>query len=281
MNLIRSPQAMMTWSDGLRRQGVTIGLVPTMGALHEGHRALIRAARLRCDALVVSIFVNPTQFAPTEDLAKYPRTIGKDRALCRKEGVDVCFEPTALSMYPKGFQTVVSVPALSQRWEGEIRPHHFSGVATVVTKLFGMVRPQVAVFGQKDFQQAALVRQLVKDLNFGMDLIVHPTVREQDGLAKSSRNVYLSQQERATATILYRGLQAGAAAIRKGIRDGQVVQDKMIEVVRREPGVTIDYLAVCDPLTLKPLKTIVGRSVLLGAIRLGAVRLIDNIVVTR
>ncbi|MBH0201624.1 MAG: pantoate--beta-alanine ligase, partial [Nitrospira sp.] len=181
MKIIHSPPAMTAWSEQLRRQGVMIGFVPTMGALHAGHRALIREARLRCDALVVSIFVNPTQFGPHEDLAKYPRPISRDRTLCRKEGVDVCFEPTVQAMYPNGFQTTVTLPTIARRWEGEARPHHFSGVATVVTKLFGMVRPQIALFGRKDFQQSALVRRLVKDLNLGVEILVHPTVRETDG----------------------------------------------------------------------------------------------------
>ncbi len=280
MKIMHSPAALTAWSDRLRREGVTIGLVPTMGALHEGHRALIRAARLRCDALVVSIFVNPTQFGPREDLATYPRTIRQDRALCRKEGVDVCFEPSAPSMYPSGFQTVVAVPALARRWEGDLRPHHFSGVATVVAKLFGIVRPQLALFGQKDFQQAALVRQLVDDLNLGVDIVVHPTIREADGLAMSSRNVYLSEKERRIAPILYRSLQAGAAAIRKGECDGRAVQRVMTGVIRRAPAVTIDYLAACDADTLEPLTRIAGRTVLLGAIRLGSVRLIDNVLVS-
>ena len=149
---------MAAWSERLRREGVTIGFVPTMGALHDGHRSLIRAARLRCDALVVSIFVNPAQFSQTEDISTYPRPIARDLALCREEGVDVCFEPTDRGMYPEGFQTTVTVPALARRWEGEARPHHFAGVATVVTKLFGIVQPYLALFGQKDYQQAALVR---------------------------------------------------------------------------------------------------------------------------
>lgn len=280
MKIIRSPQAMATWSEGLRRNGVTIGFVPTMGALHDGHRALIREARLRCDALVVSIFVNPTQFGPQEDLAKYPRPIAEDRALCRGEGVDVCFEPTPLSMYPAGFQTVVSVPDIARRWEGEARPHHFAGVATVVTKLFGIVRPHLALFGQKDFQQAALVRQLVQDLNLGVEVVVRPTVREPDGLAMSSRNVYLSPKERSTATVLYKSLQAGAAAIRRGEREGPTVQHIMQDVIRREPSARTDYLAACDAASLEPLATLAGRTVLLGAIRLGPVRLIDNLLVS-
>ncbi|TKS58984.1 MAG: pantoate--beta-alanine ligase [Nitrospira sp.] len=280
MKIIRSPKAMMAWSHELRRAGLTIGFVPTMGALHDGHRALIRAARLRCDALVVSIFVNPTQFGPKEDLTKYPRPISKDRTLCRAEGVDVCFEPTTKSMYPDGFQTTVSLPTIARRWEGEARPCHFSGVATVVTKLFGIVRPHIALFGQKDFQQSALVQQLVEDLNLGVEIVIRSTVREQDGLAMSSRNVYLSPKERIVATTLYKSLRAGAEAIRKGIADGEAIQMMMAQIVKQEPAMTIDYLAVCDPRTLEPLSLVTSRTVLLGAVRLGSVRLIDNLTVT-
>ena len=280
MKIIRSPMAMVAWSEGLIREGVKIGFVPTMGALHEGHRALIREARLQCDALVVSIFVNPAQFGPQEDLAKYPRPISQDRALCRKEGVDVCFEPTVQAMYPNGFQTVVTLPTVARRWEGEIRPHHFSGVATIVTKLFGIVRPQLALFGQKDFQQSALVRQLVKDLNLGVEIVVHPTVREADGLAMSSRNVYLSPEERKRAVTLYKSLRAGASAIRRGVTDGEAVRSTMVQVIASEPTMSIDYLAVCDPYTLEPLCDITSRVVLLGAVRIGSVRLIDNLLVT-
>ncbi len=279
MRIVHSPAAMTAWSEGLRREGVTIGFVPTMGALHDGHRALIRAARLHCDALVVSIFVNPAQFAPHEDLATYPRPIAKDRALCREEGVDVCFEPTTTTMYPAGFQTVVTVPSVARRWEGESRPHHFGGVATVVTKLFGIVRPHLALFGQKDFQQAALVRRLVKDLDLGVRIIVRPTVREPDGLAMSSRNVYLSPEERRTAPIFYRALEAGRKAVERGVKDAASAQTIMRELLAGEPAVRIDYLAVCDPATLEPLTTIGRQAVLLGAIRIGSVRLIDNVVV--
>lgn len=279
MKIIRSPSAMAAWSEMLRREGVTIGIVPTMGALHDGHRALIRAARLRCDALVVSIFVNPTQFGPREDLAKYPRPILRDRTLCREEGVDVCFEPTVQAMYPKGFQTSVSLPAIARRWEGEVRPHHFSGVATVVTKLFGIVRPRIALFGQKDFQQSALVQQLVQDLNLGVEITVHPTVRETDGLAMSSRNIYLSPEERGRAATLYTSLQAGAEAIRSGLTDAKAIQNLMVQVVKKEPAITIDYVAICDPYTLEPLSVVTSRAVLLGAVRLGSVRLIDNLVI--
>ncbi len=279
MKIIRSPAAMTAWSEALRREGVSIGFVPTMGALHEGHRSLIREARLQCDALVVSIFVNPTQFGPREDLTKYPRPISHDRAICRQEGVDVCFEPTVKTMYPTGFQTTVTVPAVARRWEGEARPHHFAGVATVVTKLFGMVRPHRALFGQKDFQQSVLVQQLVKDLNLGVDIAVRPTVREQDGLAMSSRNVYLSPDERGRAVVLYKGLQAGAKVIRTGETDARIIQSAMTRVIIQESTITTDYLAVCDPRTLEPVSSVTSRVVLLGAVRVGSVRLIDNLLV--
>lgn len=281
MKIIRSLQAMTAWSERLRREGVTIGFVPTMGALHDGHRALIRTARLQCDALVVSIFVNPTQFGPQEDLIKYPRPIVKDRALCKAEGVDVCFEPTAAAMYPEGFQTVVTVPAIGRRWEGECRPHHFAGVATVVTKLFGIVRPHHVVFGQKDYQQAAVVRQLIADLNLGVILDVRATVRERDGLAMSSRNSYLSAEERRIAPIFYEALQAGRQAIADGATDAAWVQEVMRKVIAEKPTVQIEYLAICDPTTLEPLATIDRQAVLLGAIRMGSIRLIDNVVVKR
>jgi len=279
MKIIRTPRSMTAWSEGLRREGVTIGFVPTMGALHDGHRSLIQAARLRCDALVVSIFVNPAQFAPTEDLTKYPRPIAKDRALCRAEGVDVCFEPTTSAMYPEGFQSVVTVPALARRWEGAARPHHFAGVATVVTKLFGMVRPHLALFGQKDYQQAALVRQLVNDLNLGVVILVRPTIREREGLATSSRNVYLSPNERRIAPLLFQALQAGRQMIVDGMTDAVAIERIMRQTIEQEPAIHVEYLAVCDPDSLEPLPAVATRAVLLGAIRIGSIRLIDNLLV--
>jgi pantoate--beta-alanine ligase len=280
MKIIRMPEAMAAWSETLRREGVTIGFVPTMGALHEGHRSLIRAGRLRSDALVVSVFVNPTQFGPGEDFARYPRMPDRDHALCRTEGVDVCFEPTVEAMYPKGYQTVVTVAEIARRWEGERRPHHFQGVATVVTKLFGIVQPHLALFGQKDYQQAMLVRRLVQDLNLGVKIVVCPTVREPDGLAMSSRNIYLSEEERTIAPLLYKGLKAGSEAIRKGVIEAAAVQSTMVAVMQQEPRFTIDYLAVCDPLTLEPLAQVTSKAILLGAVRLGSVRLIDNLIVS-
>jgi pantoate--beta-alanine ligase len=279
MKIIRTVPSMTAWSERLRRKGATIGFVPTMGALHDGHRSLIRAARLRCDALVVSIFVNPAQFSPTEDLSKYPRPIARDRALCREEGVDVCFEPTIGGMYPADFQTIVTVPVIARRWEGEARPHHFAGVATVVTKLFGAVHPHLAWFGQKDYQQAALVRQLVQDLNLGVKIQVRPTVREQDGLAMSSRNVYLSANERRIAPLLSQALQVGKRMIADGIRDIAAIEEAMRQTLEREPTIHVEYLAVCDPDSLEPLPVVATHMVLLGAVRIGSIRLIDNLLV--
>jgi pantoate--beta-alanine ligase len=270
---------MAAWSEQLRREGVTVGFVPTMGALHDGHRSLIQAARLRCDALVVSIFVNPAQFSPTEDLSTYPRSITHDRALCREEGVDVCFEPTAQGMYPDGFQTTVTVPALARRWEGEARPHHFAGVATVVTKLFGMVQPHLAWFGQKDYQQAVLVRKLSEDLNLGVAIQVSQTVRERDGLAMSSRNIYLSADERRVAPLLSQALRAGQQMIVGGTRDVPAIERIMRQTIEQAPTIHLEYLAVCDQDNLEPLSVVTDRAVLLGAVRIGSVRLIDNLLV--
>jgi pantoate--beta-alanine ligase len=280
MKIIRTARSMTAWSERLRREGVTIGFVPTMGALHDGHRSLIRAARLQCDALVVSIFVNPVQFSPTEDLSAYPRPIARDRALCREEGVDVCFEPTTLTMYPECFQTIVTVPALARRWEGAARPHHFAGVATVVTKLFGIVQPHLALFGQKDYQQAALVRQLVSDLNLSVAIQVRPTVRERDGLAMSSRNIYLNPDGRRIAPLLSQALQVGRRMILGGMNDVTAIERVMRQTIEQAPTIHIEYLAVCDPDSLEQLSAVAARAVLLGAVRIGSIRLIDNLLVT-
>ncbi len=280
MRILRVPHQMAAWSREVRREGVCVGFVPTMGALHAGHRALIRTARLSCDAVVVSIFVNPTQFGPREDLARYPRPFTKDLRLCREEGVDVVYAPSVETMYPAGFQTQVSVPLVAMRWEGAIRPHHFAGVATVVTKLLSTVQPDRALFGQKDFQQSVVVRRLVKDLNLSCEILVHPTVREADGLALSSRNIYLSADERQRAPILYRTLLSGARLVREGRSTPGAIERVMRRLCGKERGVTIEYLAVCNPDTLDPLRRLTSRAVLLGAIRLGTVRLLDNLLVT-
>jgi pantoate--beta-alanine ligase len=279
MRIIRSASTMSAWSRALRREGVRIGFVPTMGALHQGHRALIRAARLSCDAVVVSVFVNPTQFGPHEDFSRYPRQLKQDAAMCREEGTDALFVPTRVAMYPPGFQTSVSVQAVSRPCEGAHRPTHFEGVATVVTKLLNIVGPHTAFFGQKDYQQLAVVRRLVADLNVGAAIIQCPTVREPDGLAMSSRNVYLTGSQRRAAPILYEALNTGKAAIREGIQDAARIRRAMLTKLAAEPLAQVEYVSVCDPDTLEPVTRVTSRVVLLGAIRVGSVRLIDNVLV--
>jgi pantoate--beta-alanine ligase len=280
MLIIRSPRALSIWSQDLHRKGVTIGMVPTMGALHEGHRALIRTARLASDATVVTLFVNPAQFGPGEDFRRYPRRIAVDRALCEQEGVDVLFAPGPRSMYPPDFQTTVSVGRLARRWEGAVRPGHFSGVTTVVAKLLSAGRPDLVFFGQKDFQQAAVINKMVEDLNLGARVKVCPTIRERDGLALSTRNEYLTPAQRRAAPALYAALQAGRSAIRQGTRSAARVNRIMRAHLAREPLARVDYLVACDIRTLEPLTRIHREAVLLGAIRLGRVRLIDNVLVT-
>ncbi|MBI5855915.1 MAG: pantoate--beta-alanine ligase [Nitrospirae bacterium] len=281
MKVLRSPRTLISWRRRLDRDGITVGMVPTMGALHAGHRALIRKARLACDALVVSLFVNPKQFGPREDFARYPRSFTHDATMCRQEGVDLLYAPSLEAMYPAGHQTSVTVREVSARWEGAVRPHHFGGVVTVVAKLLSAARPDIAFFGQKDFQQTVVIKRLVTDLNLDVTVRVCPTVREADGLALSSRNIYLSPGERRVAPRLYAALQAGRAAMHRGMTSGAEVTRAMKTILAREPLVTVDYLAVCDPMTLEPLRVVRRSAVLLGAIRLGNVRLIDNILVGR
>jgi pantoate--beta-alanine ligase len=280
MRRIRTVNAMRAWSRGLQREGVTIGLVPTMGALHEGHRSLIRAARLACDATAVSIFVNPLQFGPLEDFDRYPRSLAQDLRLCRSGGVDAVFLPRAQEMYPPDFETAVSVQRLTRRYEGLSRPGHFGGVTTVVTKLLNIVHPDKAFFGQKDYQQAVVVERLVKDLNLDTEIVLRPTVREPDGLALSSRNRHLSPEERKAATVLYRALSDGRELIRAGERSVKKVEAAMTRLIWAEPLARLDYLAVTDPITLDEVRSVRGRVVLLLAVWIGKTRLIDNLIVT-
>ena len=280
MRRIQTVNAMRTWSRGLQRKGVTIGLVPTMGALHEGHRSLIRAARLACDASAVSIFVNPLQFGPLEDFDRYPRSLAQDLSLCQSAGVDAVFIPRAQEMYPPDFETAVSVQRLTRRYEGLSRPGHFGGVTTVVMKLLNIVRPDKAFFGQKDYQQTVVVEQLVKDLNLDTEIVVRPTVRETDGLALSSRNRHLSPEERKAATVLYRALSDGRELIRAGERSVKKVEAAMTRLIWAEPLARLDYLAVADPITLDEVRSVRGRVVLLLAVWIGKSRLIDNLIVT-
>ena len=280
MRRIQTVHAMRSWSRGLHREGVTIGLVPTMGALHEGHRSLIRAARLACDASAVSIFVNPLQFGPLEDFDRYPRSLAQDLRLCRSGGVDAVFLPRAQEMYLPDFETAVSVQRLTRRYEGLSRPGHFGGVTTVVTKLLNIVHPDKAFFGQKDYQQAVVVARLVKDLNLDTEIVMRPTVREPDGLALSSRNRHLSPEERKAATVLYRALSDGRELIRAGERSVKKVEAAMTRLIWAEPLARLDYLAVADPITLDEFRSVRGRVVLLLAVWIGETRLIDNLIVT-
>lgn len=253
----------------------TVGAVPTMGYLHEGHLALVRRARAENDHVVVSIFVNPTQFGPNEDFARYPRDPDRDLALLREEGVDVVFMPALEEMYPEGFSTYVNVERLTDRLEGAHRPGHFRGVTTVVTKLFHILQPHRAYFGQKDAQQLIVIRRMTRDLAFPIDIVDVPTVREPDGLAMSSRNVYLSPDQRRAATVLFRALEWARELWNAGVRNGDQLREAMQRVIESEPLARADYVSVADPETLEELDAIEGRALASLAVRLGSTRLID------
>jgi len=256
----------------------TVGLVPTMGYLHEGHLSLIRRAKVECEHVIVSIFVNPTQFGANEDLSKYPRDLERDLSLIQPLGVDLVWTPTAEIMYPTGYQTWVEVDAVTRPLEGSMRPTHFKGVTTVVAKLFNSVQPHKAYFGQKDAQQAAVIRQMTRDLNFPVDVVVCPTVREADGLAMSSRNKYLEGTDRLAATVLFRALSAAKEAYEGGERNAEALRGKMKEVLASEPRVTVQYVSCADYDSLAELDVITGKSLLSMAVMLGKTRLIDNFV---
>jgi len=255
-----------------------VGFVPTMGYLHEGHLSLVRAARGRSASLVASIFVNPSQFAPSEDLSAYPRDLERDLTLLEAEGVDLVFVPSAEEMYPEAYDTWVDVEDLTKRLEGASRLTHFRGVATVVAKLLNVVRPQVVVFGQKDAQQALVIQRLIEDLDFGIELVVAPTVREPDGLAMSSRNTYLKPDERAAATVLHRSLLLAEALYADGERDAGSLRKAMEDLIATESLVEPVYVSVADLRTLDELKTIAGKALVSLAARVGKARLIDNTV---
>lgn len=278
MTVVREVEEVRSAVANARRLHLSVGLVPTMGALHEGHVSLIRAARQECDQVVVWLFVNPTQFGPKEDLTRYPRPFEKDYALCLREGVDLLFAPPVTEVYPDGFRTVVAVEGLQDVLEGKSRPGHFRGVCTVVLKMLNMVGPDLAYFGQKDAQQVIVVQQMLRDLNVPVRLRICPTVREPDGLALSSRNQYLSDEERRQALVLYRALCAGRDGILAGERDGEAVRRTMERVVAGVPAARLDYAAVVQARTLEPLGQLAGTVLLALAVRLGATRLIDNFV---
>lgn len=264
------------WEARARLPG-PVGLVPTMGFLHEGHLSLVRRARQECASVVVSIFVNPTQFGPQEDLEAYPRDIPRDLELLREEGADLVWIPEAGELYPPGFQTWVTVEEVTRPLEGARRPGHFRGVTTIVTKLFTAVQPQKAYFGQKDAQQVAVIRQMTRDLNFPIEIVVCPIVREADGLAMSSRNVYLKPAERQAATVLYRALMAAQEGFASGQRDANELRRIMAEVINREPLAELQYVSCADPLTLQELEGTVRHALLSMAVFVGRTRLIDNL----
>lgn len=278
MRTVETVKALRAAVARARSSGARIGFVPTMGFLHDGHLALIDEAKRRAQFVVLSIFVNPLQFAPSEDLARYPRDPAGDGAKAAAHGVDVLFMPSVQEMYPRETRVEVAPKTLHARWEGAVRPGHFAGVLTVVAKLLSIVQPDVTIFGQKDVQQATLVRAMAEDLNFAGEIIVAPTTREADGLAMSSRNSYLSASERTTATVLSRALFAMRDAFKGGEERTESLLSAGRKIIDTEPGVTIDYLAVTDPVTLEPVDEATVASVAMIAARIGRTRLIDNVI---
>lgn len=276
MDVISTPHEMQAWADGVRSRGERIGLVPTMGYLHAGHISLVDVARRHAQRCVVSIFVNPLQFGAQEDLARYPRDLDRDSALLRAAGVDVLFHPDTTAMYAPGFQTDVTVRDVTQHLCGASRPGHFRGVTTVVAKLFNTVKPHVAVFGMKDFQQCVTVRRMVRDLDFDVEVLAAPIVREPDGVAMSSRNAYLSETERAAAGCLIRALHAAEDMVRGGERRGRVVVECVRTVIARASPARIDYVELVDPETMEDIETLDHSALLALAVFVGRTRLIDN-----
>lgn len=274
--IVRDPRAMRARTEDLRRDGRRIAVVPTMGALHEGHLQLLRTARARADIVILTIFVNPTQFGPNEDLARYPRDEAGDLAKARTCGIDLAFCPDASAMYPAGAQTFVEVRELQKPLCGASRPGHFAGVATIVSKLFHLTNPHLAVFGEKDYQQLAIIRRMVRDLDFGIEILGVPIVREADGLALSSRNAYLSADQRTTALSLSKGLAAAEAAVTAGERDAAKIVAAARALIEAEPGARIDYVELRDADELSSVTTLSRPAVLAMAVFVGATRLIDN-----
>ena len=280
MKQLNTVSSMKATCRQVTRSGKTLGFVPTMGALHEGHLSLVRASTSRCNVTAVSIFVNPLQFGPTEDLAKYPRTLERDSAMLEEAGVDLLFFPSVEEMYPPGAKTRVHVAELSEKLDGASRPGHFLGVATVVNKLFEIVRPDLAFFGQKDAAQVAVLRKMVRDLDMDVEMVVCPIVREKDGLAMSSRNAYLTAEQRQQALVLHRSLMRVQAAADQGQRDAARLREIGEQVIAEELAARLDYFAVVDPDTLDPVQDVGGGALVAVAAYVGATRLIDNILLT-
>ncbi|MCX5710339.1 MAG: pantoate--beta-alanine ligase [Candidatus Omnitrophica bacterium] len=277
MKTITKPDAMFKAVMAVKTKGKSVGFVPTMGALHEGHLSLIRRARKDNDIVVVSIFVNPAQFAPGEDLKKYPRPVSKDIALCRKAGVDFIFYPLPKDIYPQGFKTYVSVDDLSQVLCGRTRPGHFRGVATVVAKLLNVTQPDILYLGQKDAQQAIIIKRMAEDLNFPVKVRVMSTVREKNGLALSSRNAYLNKKEKEDALVLFKSLNLALLLIKGGLRDAGRLIKRVRELISKKKSAKIDYIAIVNAETLEPLNKIRGDCLIALAVRIGKTRLIDNV----
>ena len=281
MQNIETVSAMRDWSERERRAGQRIALVPTMGFLHEGHLCLVRDAKRRADRVVVSIFVNPTQFGPEEDFAAYPRDFARDCRLLQKEQIDIVFHPALATMYPEGAETYIELEKLSLPLCGATRPGHFRGVATAVAKLFNMVGPHVAIFGEKDYQQLQVIRKMVRDLSMAVEIVGHPTVREPDGLAMSSRNAYLTAEERRAAVSLSRALCKAERLVRRGETSAQLLLSLVSAELAKEPLANLEYVKLCDPETLIDLETVDRTALLALAVRFGKARLIDNRVLTR
>jgi pantoate--beta-alanine ligase len=279
MDIIASPEEMQQVALKLKLSGKTIGFVPTMGFLHEGHLSLMRMAKKRCDVLVVSIFVNPAQFGPNEDLDAYPRDFARDEALCRKEGVDLVFYPETRTMYAPDASVWVDEASLSGNLCGAARPGHFRGVCTVVAKLFNLVQPDVAVFGEKDAQQLRIIERMVRDLNFPVQIVRGPIVREHDGLAMSSRNKRLSATQRRDALCLKRALDEAGALVRQGEKQVSVLREAMMMLIGKVPGAEVDYIEFVDDISLAPVSCIEESVLVALAVKFGAVRLIDNAVI--
>jgi pantoate--beta-alanine ligase len=281
LQLLTTIDEMRDASRAARRAGLRLGFIPTMGALHEGHLSLVRAANAVCDAIVASIFVNPTQFGPNEDLAKYPRSFERDRELLAREGVDFLFAPSVEEMYPAGSVTWVTVEEMSNKLDGRSRPGHFRGVTTVVAKLFHIVEPNTAFFGQKDAAQVAIIRRMVRDLNLPVEIVSCPIVREPDGLAMSSRNVYLNPEQRRQALILHRCLQQVEQMVKAGESDASRLAAAGRDEFAKEPSVRVDYFEIVNPHTLDPVANVAEGALVAVAAYVGTTRLIDNVLIPK
>lgn len=280
IKIIATVKEMQARSESIRNLGKRIAFVPTMGFLHEGHCSLLKMGRSSCDDLVLSIFVNPTQFGPGEDYESYPRDMEKDLRMAEKEGVDAVFTPSREELYGSNFQTGIELEKLPNHLCGLSRPSHFQGVALIVTKLFNIVKPHVAIFGEKDFQQLAIIRQMTRDLDFDIQIMGSAIVREKDGLAMSSRNAYLSTEQRQTALCLFTALQKAKKAVEHGAKNASTIIDEITSFIRNHPETEIDYISICDPQTLDSVDNIQKPVLMALAVKVGKTRLIDNMILS-